>query len=214
VSFRRRRSGSSPDTEANRSSLIEVATVEAAQRGDEAALTELVTLAYPLVRRWTAAHGSDAADVDDTTQEVIVSVLKRLRSFRGDASFTTWLYRVTRNAWLDRAKARRRAERRGDLPGPKDEAALAAMSEAREGPSDTMERQDARERIERAFRALPPRQREVFDLADVQGFSAPEIARMLGVAPSSVRVSLLKARRALRSKLLELDPDFSEEVSP
>jgi DNA-directed RNA polymerase specialized sigma24 family protein len=51
----------------------------------------------------------------------------------------------------------------------------------------------------------------VFDLADVQGFRSVEVARMLGLAPATVRVTLLKARRALRARLLEMDPDLAQE---
>ena len=58
---------------------------------------------------------------------------------------------------------------------------------------------------------LTARQREVLDLSDMQGFNSQEIAEMLGVKASTVRVTLLNARRALRLRLLQLDPDLAQE---
>jgi RNA polymerase sigma-70 factor (ECF subfamily) len=182
---------------------IDPDVVSAAQRGDEEGLRTLVSQTYPLVRRWTAVHGADASDLEDVTQEVMIVVLRRLSTFRGDSLFTTWLYRITRNAWFDRWKAVRRRDDR--------EASGTEALSSDETPGKALERSVVRERIGEAFRALPPRQREVFDLADVQGFRSAEVARMLGLAPATVRVTLLKARRALRARLIELDPDLAEE---
>ena len=58
---------------------------------------------------------------------------------------------------------------------------------------------------------LPPRQREVFQLSEMQGLGSSEIAEILGLAPVSVRAALLKARRALRKKMLDRHPEFVEE---
>ena len=60
-------------------------------------------------------------------------------------------------------------------------------------------------------RDLPERQREVFQMSDLQGLSSPEIGRVLELDPGSVRAALLKARRALRRKILEKHPEFVEE---
>ena len=58
---------------------------------------------------------------------------------------------------------------------------------------------------------LPPRQREVFQLSELQGLGSPEIGEILGLAPGSVRAALLKARRSLRKRMLEQHPEFVEE---
>ena len=62
------------------------------------------------------------------------------------------------------------------------------------------------------FGELPPRQREVFDLADLQGLPSTEIAARLGIEPVSVRAHLFKARRALRARILEAHPLLAEDV--
>ena len=194
---------------------IDVGVVEAARGGDEDALRRLVTQAYPLVRRWTVVHGADSAELEDATQEVMLNVLRRLPSFRGESLFTTWLYRITRNVWIDRRKAASRRDRRvSELAPELGSAAEKVAANARspsENPGRALELADLRACIERAFDELSARQREVFDLADVQGFTSTEIGEMLGLEPSSVRVTLLNARRALRTRLLRMDPDLARE---
>ena len=60
-------------------------------------------------------------------------------------------------------------------------------------------------------RDLPQRQREVFQMSELQGLSSPEIGKILDLEPGSVRAALLKARRSLRLKILEKHPEFVEE---
>jgi RNA polymerase sigma-70 factor (ECF subfamily) len=197
-----------------RSSPVDGRVVQAAREGREGALERLVQQAYPLVRRWTAAHGAEPWEVDEVAQDVMILVVRRLESFRGDARFTTWLYRIARNVWLDRRKTRARTELVGegaDRAGGQDTGAATSCDE---DPAGVLERKDTRDRVTRAFEALPHRQRQVFDLADLQGFTSPEIAEMLDVEPSTVRVTLLKARRALRKRLMEMDPDLAEGHGP
>jgi RNA polymerase sigma-70 factor (ECF subfamily) len=188
---------------------IDPELVAAAKRGDEESLRRLVERAYPLVRRWSLVVGDDPADVEDATQEVMVSVLRKLASFRAESGFSTWLYRVTRNVWNDRRKARLRRGRREAVS--RERACAGSAGEHFRTPSEAFEADDLRARVLEAFQTLPPRQREVFDLADLQGFTSSEIAKMVGLEPSSVRVTLLKARRALRLRLIESDPDLAQE---
>ncbi len=58
---------------------------------------------------------------------------------------------------------------------------------------------------------LPRRQREVFQMADMQGLSSPEIGKILGLNPGGVRAALFKARRTLRRRILDQHPEFVEE---
>lgn len=165
-------------------------------------------LAYPLVLRWARVRLGDPDEADDLTNDVLIRVLRKLDTFRDEALFTTWLYRVVRNAALDRSRKRRRTMARlEDL-----EAARSVPGVERD-PLEGAHRERVMTRILECFQALPDRQREVFDLADLQGLSSSEIAERLDLRPSSVRVSLLKARRAIRRKMLEHDPELVEEVT-
>jgi RNA polymerase sigma-70 factor (ECF subfamily) len=78
-------------------------------------------------------------------------------------------------------------------------------------PGDLADRSDLIGVVRTFFRELPPRQREVFDLGDLQGLPSVEIAERLGIEPVSVRAHLFKARRALRKRILEHHPELAEE---
>ena len=181
--------------------------VARARAGDHEALRTLTEHAYPLVRRWALVRTGDPAEADDLTQDVLVQMIRRLGAYRGDSLFTTWLYAVTRNAAADRFRRdRRRAAAHDDLlvsgalvprPAPRpdlaaDQRLLAAV-------------------IRSFYEELPARQREVFDLSELQGLSSTEVSARLGIAPVSVRAHLFKARRALRARILSDHPELAEE---
>jgi RNA polymerase sigma-70 factor (ECF subfamily) len=87
--------------------------------------------------------------------------------------------------------------------GPSDDA----------GPDPTVafERRDAAGAARAALTGLPPRQREVFDLVDLQGHAPHEAAAVLGLSDGTVRTHLFRARRAVRAAVLALDPALAEE---
>jgi RNA polymerase sigma-70 factor (ECF subfamily) len=141
-------------------------------------------------------HPEDARDV---TQEVFLTALRSLRSFRGDARLSTWLHRVAVNAALDavRRRARRRTvgleevtERPSDAPGPEEEAAEAARAAA----------------VRRAVERLPPDHRAVVVLHDLEGLDYAECAAALGVPVGTVKSRLHRARLQLARDLGHLRP--------
>lgn len=183
---------------------IEPNLVDRAQRGDEDALRALVEHAYTLVRRWTLVHTGDPDDADDLTQDVLVLMIRKLETFHGDARFGTWLYSVTRNAAMDRFRKRKRRAELGSEP----KAYVQLVPEPSEDPSRAAERAELRALLSTYFEGLPERQREIFDLVELQGVPAAEAAERLGLEPVSVRASLFKARRTLRSRILSDHPDL------
>lgn len=180
--------------------------VARARDGDDRALERLVEAAYPLVHRWSLVHTGDPADADDLTQDVLIRMIRRLDSFRGNARFGTWLYSVTRNAAIDRQRRRSRRRRADEAP---------ALCEALAGvdpvdPAHTLERRELDSLLRSFFDELPERQRQVFDLVELQGVSTIDVADRLGIEPVSVRAHLFKARRHLRSRILECSPELAE----
>jgi RNA polymerase sigma-70 factor, ECF subfamily len=191
-----------PSPEAISSELVELA-----QGGDPRGLRTLVERAHPLVRRWALVRTGDPADADDLTQDVLVHMIRRLDRYEGRSAFTTWLYAVTRNTVRDHLRARARRER---LRERFRASGGGEGSESRDPVADARRSSLADEAL-RAFRDLPARQREAFDLAELQGLTAVEIAARLGIAASTVRVNLLRARRSLRARLLALHPTAEED---
>jgi len=183
--------------------------VRKASAGDPDALRSLIEGAYPMVRRWALVHTGNPADAEDLTQDVLVHVIQRLDTFAGTSRFSTWLYTVTRNAATDRL--RRQARRSRKMNDPRSHVSMAP--DEAEDPAATADRSHIRAVIEVFFEELPGRQREVFELAELQGLPSPEIAEMLGIEAVSVRAHLFKARRLLRQRILESHPELAEEWS-
>ena len=176
--------------------------------GDVAAFRELVRRIHPLVHRWATTRTADPDLADDVTQEVLVRVHRRLDEFRGDSRFTTWLYRLTANAASDQL---RRAGRQRRLAA-RLLSAVARADHAAAAPADAgPDGERIRLLVARFAQALPDRQRQLFDLVDLQGFEPTEAAAMLGLSGSTARVHLHRARRALRAAILEDAPEIARD---
>lgn len=153
--------------------------------GDEAAFRVLYRRHTPRLRMLVLRIlGGDDADADDVVQEAWVRAVERLREYRGEAAFATWLNGIgIRVAW----ETLRQRYHSGAAPA--DEPAV--------DPPDSGERLD----LEAALQRLPHEQRAVVVLHDVEGFGHDEIAASLGVAIGTSRSHLSRARRALRVML-------------
>lgn len=178
--------------------------VDEVRSGKPAAVDRLVTRIQSRVRAWAARFTEDDDAADDVAQQVLIGLERRVRRFDGASRFTTWLFAVTRNAAIsERRRTLRRAE-------------LVARHEAATPVVDTPVDPDA-ERLAalvvRYFDALPRRQRQIFELADLRGMSPAEIAERLGMEAVTVRGHLFKARRAIRAKLLEHHQRMLEEYT-
>lgn len=176
--------------------------IRRATSGDDGAFATLAERWHPRVFRWACGMLDDPDDADDVAQDVLVRLYANLRRFRGGSRFSTWLYQITRNAARD---AMRRAGRRTRLL-----ERLHVLEPPDEAPDPEAAMDDARiaRRARAALSRLPERQRTVFDLVDLQGLAPQAAAALLGVAPATARVHLLRARRALREALLADLPDL------
>ncbi len=186
------------------------ALVRKAQSGDEVAFRRLVERCYRQVYRWALVRTGDADDADDVTQTVLVRLSTHLGRYHGRSRFTTWLYRVTANAaggFFRRSAARRRAvdRARQQMEGP------AVVSS---DPLAEIHTADVAGIVRDFFNTLPARQRDVLDLADLQGLGPAEIAELLDMNPVTVRAHLFRARRTLRTRMLEQHPGLLEDLRP
>lgn len=182
---------------------IPAVMVRAARKGDDAALESLLRLLYPLVSRWIRYKTSNLEDAEDVTQEVMFRISKHIGRFDGRAKVTTWAYQITANALADHF---RRAPH-----GVAEQGEAASVEPATPAlVAETMDERTAAELVRTFFEALPGKQREVFDLADLQGFRSSEVAEMLSMNPATVRAHLFRARRVIRKKILALNPKLVE----
>ena len=180
--------------------------VRRAQAGDSGAFEALVRQVYDQVYRWALVQTDDADDADDVTQEVLFRLHTKLRSYQGKSQFMTWLYRVTRNAAYESGRRRTTRLRFREKLGRMETDDTRVMSVQEQSDNAVVTA------IRTLFERLPSRQRQIFDLADLQGFTPTEIGDMLSMNPVTVRANLCKARRAIRSKLIERHPKMVEEL--
>jgi RNA polymerase sigma-70 factor, ECF subfamily len=175
-----------------------------AQSGQAGAFEELAGRVRNRVRGWASFLTGDADDAEDVAQQVLLALHAHVDRFEGRSRFTTWLFALTRNVALNR---RRTAERRRAL------LARHAMESASLSTDTLVDEAAIRlADLARLYRTeLTPRQREVFELSDVQGFNATEIAERLRIAPATVRGLLLRARRTIRLRMLEHHSELLEE---
>jgi RNA polymerase sigma factor (sigma-70 family) len=178
--------------------------VRAAQGGQPRAFDRLADALLPRLRRWAVAHVSSPDEADDIAQEVLLKTHRALGEFAFGSRITTWLYAVTRRTAADWHRKRHRREQlmAEHSPGP--------AVEPYSGPS--LDTAALTELVQQAFRKLPNRQREVFDLADLQGIPLTEIAEMLGMSPITARVHLHRARTSIRTRILQSHPALVEDL--
>lgn len=176
--------------------------IDGVREGDRRAFGHLARRIERMIRRWAESFTGDKDDADDVTQDVLILVQRRLPQFEGKSLFSTWLFRITRNVALDRRRREARRSRRLDEM-PKSPASSAI----REDFDDLKLAQ----LVLGYFDELPPRQRDVFELADIQGLTAPEIGVRLGLKPVTVRANLFKARRTIRQRMLAHHSKLLEE---
>jgi RNA polymerase sigma factor (sigma-70 family) len=176
-----------------------------ASSGDDSAFTTLVTRFQPAVFRWALMFASDPDEAEDITQEVFVRTYRQLGEYRSDGPLDAWLYRITRRAATQMRRTRNRRGRLALSP-----AAQPTRDVYTTDPGGRVDRERAASVIRELFSELPRRQREIFELVDLQGFSPAEAADRTGMKPVSVRANLFKARKAIRESLLATHPSYRE----
>ena len=132
-------------------------------------------------------------------------VHRQIGDYRSDGPLEGWLYRITRRAAAQLRRTRRRRGRLALTP-----AARPLRDVYTTDPGGRVDRQRAATVIRELFAGLPRRQREVFDLVDLQGLSPAEAAERMGMKPVTVRAHLFKARKAIRDALLATHPAYGE----
>jgi RNA polymerase sigma factor (sigma-70 family) len=161
--------------------------IEAARGGDEQALVSLIAAAQPDVRRY-AARNCRAADIDDAVQETLLLLYRRVGTLRAAASFSAWIFAVTRRACL---RLLRMASGIGEVPADAAEARLAHLRP-----------EDLRIDLSRAIQSLPEHYREVILLRDIEELSIDEIASVLKLTRESVKARIHRARMLIREYLV------------
>ena len=185
--------------------------MEAARRGDRDAFNELVRSTYQDIYSLAYRLTGNRDDAGDVVQDAYVRAYRAIRRFRGDSSFSTWVYRITSNCastHLSRRTRQRTEELSNDVPvvdlRPEQDPILRAEAAV------------LRHHVDRAIRSLPERLRQVVVLRDLHDLSHNEIADELGITTSAAKVRLHRARQRLRvvlSRSTELGVDHTASAA-
>jgi RNA polymerase sigma-70 factor (ECF subfamily) len=184
---------------------VDPALVRACQRGEPGALDALIRTTYGDVYALSRRMLADPDEAADATQEVFVRVMRSVLGFRGESAFGTWLHRVTVNVCLTMLRKRSRARAAGLVAGstpfglPDDESSLASRGPL---PDELAATADLAARSEAALATLPEDARTVVVLRDIEGLSTKEVAELLGVTESVVKVRLHRAHAKLRALII------------
>jgi RNA polymerase sigma-70 factor (ECF subfamily) len=145
-----------------------------------------VARVHGLARRMA---GPEAAD--ELTQDIFVRAWQKLGTFRGDASFATWLHRLAVNVIVERFRSL--GTQRGRFVGDSEDTLQRMASKRGSG--------DFRMDFDAALQRLPGAAREVFVLHDVEGYKHHEIGTLLGISPGTSKSQLHRARMLMRGHL-------------
>jgi RNA polymerase sigma-70 factor, ECF subfamily len=160
-----------------------------------ASLDQLVLDHLPAALRFATRLTGDPHRAEELVQEALLRVVRRFATFRGDATFRTWFFRIVINVFRDRLSAPRADdisldENRQDLIDP-----------AGSGPPEAAMATELAEFIAQEISRLPPRQREVLILITFETLSVGEVAEVVGISEANVYSTLSAARARLKTRL-------------
>lgn len=183
--------------------------VEAALAGDRDAFGELVTRYQDRLFNSLLRNGQSYEDAADAVQDAFVQAFTKLKSFRGDAQFYTWLYRIARNV----ASSRKRRRRPTASVDHAKESAGDEPQDAGEGPEGIVLSQERVEHVQAALADLGDEHREILVLREIDGCAYEEIADILELPVGTVRSRIFRARVQLKEKLSSLLGEKAERAT-
>ena len=164
--------------------------------GDRSAFNALALHYAPRLKAWLLHRGESDATSEDIVQDVLVTVWQKAVSYdRAKASFSTWVYRMTRNRWIDHKRKHDRLE-----PVAPDEIAQLADRPVASAHDDLVEAESAIA-VRDALATLPPEQKQMLYLAFFEGLSHSEIAARTGIAIGTVKSRIRAPLKKLRGVL-------------
>ncbi|MFZ2103408.1 MAG: RNA polymerase sigma factor [Oricola sp.] len=171
-----------------------------ASRGDRDAFARLLERHYATIHRVAWRWCGDASDAEDIAQEVAMKLARTIGSWRGEAAFSTWLYRIVLNAVRDRQRAHASERRRVEA------YAVQALVEAQgDGAGDN----DPATQLWNAVGTLPERQRDAVLLVHGEGLSHDEAAGIMGLSEGTVSFHIHEAKKKLRAMMQAPEGELS-----
>lgn len=196
-------SGSKPIVEKQLGREEERILIQRCKDGEMAAFDELVRCFEKRVFNFALRISGNYNDASDVSQEAFIRVFNAINSFRGDANFTTWIYQIVKNAYLD-ARKKAKSHRLCSLDEyiELDENSVSRqIVDEHPTPDQIMEDKERSKIVQNAINSLPDYQRIIVTLYHLQHRSYEEIADILKLPIGTVKSRLNRARLALAEKL-------------
>ena len=176
--------------------MNELLLISRARGGDREAFGGLVEQYRDNVYRLAYRMCGNAYDADEAAQEAFVAAWRALPNFRGDAKFSTWLYRLTTNAAIDVMRREKRHQTVGD-------GEMVDLADDADSPQETVERTEQQEAVQKALATLSEEYREVLLLRYMEELDYAEIAEVLQLPSGTVKSRINRAKAALKAALLK-----------
>lgn len=176
---------------------------------DESSFKQLVELHQDRVFNTCLGFVRNELDADDLTQEVFIEVFNKIKNFRGDASISTWLYKISVNKSLEYIRKRKRKKRFGFLYSlfPDEEISSSRLKNF-DHPGIQYEKKELASELFMAIDKLPKNQMTAFTLHKIDGLSYEEISKVMGKSTSAIESLLHRAKNGLRNILSEYYKNF------
>jgi RNA polymerase sigma-70 factor, ECF subfamily len=172
--------------------------VLASQAGDQDAFEELIKSHQRMIHSLAYRMTGSLADAEDLAQETFIQAHHKLGQFRGEASFSSWLYRIAVNTCLNWRKREQRREA-AHLDFERETSSPLALDEGLSG------------RVHEALQKLHPKQRAALVLTVYEGLNHAEAARALGCSETTVSWRIFAARKKLKRLLKDVKPEADSE---
>ena len=178
------------------------------QAGSEEAFTQLIAQYHAPVYSLISRVLTDPSDAPDITQDVFIKVFRGIRSFHGDASLRTWIYRIAlreasnQRRWWSRHRGREvTIEAQSDAAEQNALCLKDTLADEHDSPFEAAAHEEIRAKVESELRKLPEPFRTVVILRDLEGMAYDEIAEILGAQLGTVKSRLVRGRAMLRLRL-------------
>ncbi|WP_080053788.1 RNA polymerase sigma factor [Spirosoma aerolatum] len=179
------------------------ALIESIRQGDETAFRQLYELTKSRIFNTALSYVRSREDAEEITQDVFVDVFRSASQFKGDATVTTWLYRITINKSLDFQKRKKRQKRFAFLTSLFDSTTGEALHHPTDffHPGIALENQENASRLFQAIDQLPDKQKTAYILTRIEGLTNIEAASVMTVTVGAVESLLQRANENLRKRL-------------
>ncbi len=182
----------------------ETILIEKAKSGDEASFEILIgnsrTKAYNIALRYLR----NEEDAMDALQESFIKVFRHIDKFKGDCKFDTWVYRIVVNTCNDYLRKNKNQKMNISLYNrDEDGESVTDIPDPQPDPSDIFDAKLTADYVLDCLNRIPPDQKEIIILRDIQGFSYEEISEILGCTMGTVKSRINRARQKLKLKVLE-----------